>query len=83
MADNDTRVKPWGKVDKAALHKLVVDGHVDIEDLTFDNIDRVREQYFPHRDRINFRRNFASFATSFDLEAGVEGARRAINEAGL
>jgi hypothetical protein len=48
MAENDTRVKPWGKVDKAALHKLVVDGHVDIEDLTFDDINRVREQYFPH-----------------------------------
>ena len=83
MADTDTRVKPWGKVDKAALHKLVVDGHVDIEDLTFDNIDRVREQYFPHRDRINFRRNFASFASSFDLEEGLEGARRALNQLGL
>ena len=76
MADTDTRVKPWGKVDKAALHKLVVDGQVDIEDLSYVNIDSVRAQYFPHRDRVNFRRNFATFSSSFDLEQGLEGARR-------
>ena len=83
MADNDTRVKPWGKVGKAALHKLIVDGHVDIENLEIPYIDSVREQYFPHRERKNFRCNFANFATSFDLEAGVEGARLANYEAGL
>jgi hypothetical protein len=76
MADTDTRVKPWGKVNKAALHKLVVDGQVDIEDLSYENIDRVRAQYFPHHDRVNFRRNFATFASSFDLEQGLEGACR-------
>ncbi len=78
MADNNTRVKPWGKVDKAALHKLVVDGHIDIEDLSFENIDRVRKQYFPHRDRVNFRRNFASFAAGFDLNEALKGARRGL-----
>ncbi len=71
MAATDTTVGPWGKVEKAALHKLVVDGHVDIEDLSFESIDRVRAQYFPHRDRKNFRSNFATWA------------RRAIKEAGL
>ena len=77
MLANDTRTKPWGKVDKAALHKLIVDGLVDIENLEFANIDSVREQYFPHRELRNFRRNFASFAAAFDLEAAHEGARRA------
>ena len=77
MLVNDTRTKPWGKVDKAALHKLIVDGLVDIENLEFANIDSVREQYFPHRELRNFRSNFASFAAAFDLEAAHEGARRA------
>jgi hypothetical protein len=76
MAATDTKVKPWGKVDKTALRKLVIEGHVDIEDLSYSNIDRVREQYFPHRDFRNFRRNFTTYASSFDLDQGLEGARR-------
>jgi hypothetical protein len=76
MADTDTKVKPWGKVDRTALRKLIIDGHVDIENLELANIDRVRSQYFPHRELKNFRRNFATYAASFDLNEGLEGARR-------
>jgi len=40
--------KHWGKVDRVALHNLVRDGSVDIEDLSYANIDAVQAQYFPH-----------------------------------
>jgi len=33
--------KHWGKVDPAALHELVREGFVDIEDLSYENIDAV------------------------------------------
>ena len=82
MTGSEVKVKPWGKVDRAALHKLVVDGVFDIEDTSFENIDNVRERFFPHRDIRNFRRNFANFSQAFDLEAALEGARRAIYEDG-
>jgi len=82
MTGSEVKVKPWGKVDKAALHKLVVDGIFDIEDTSFENIDNVRERFFPHRELCNFRRNFANFSQAFDLEAALAGARRAIYEDG-
>jgi hypothetical protein len=68
--------KQWGKVDKAALHELIVDWDVDIEDLSFDNIDAVQARYFPHRQQRNFRCNFKDFASAFDLEQALSGARR-------
>jgi len=67
--------KQWGKVDKSYLHQLIVDGKVDIEDLSFENIDDVNALYFPHRQRRNFRRNFKDFASSFDLDQALSGAR--------
>ena len=82
MTDSEVKVKPWGKVDKAALHKLVVDGVFDIEDTSFENIDNVRERFFPHRELRNFRRNFTNFSQAFDLDAALEGARRANYEDG-
>jgi hypothetical protein len=39
-----TQPKSWGKVDKAALYKLIVDGEVDIEDLTYENMDAVHKR---------------------------------------
>jgi hypothetical protein len=33
--------KHWGKVYRVALHDLVRDGSVDIEDLSYENIDAV------------------------------------------
>ena len=77
MTGSEVKVKPWGKVDKAALHKLVVDGVFDIEDTSFENIDNVHERFFPHRELRNFRRNFANFSQAFDLNAALEGAQRA------
>jgi hypothetical protein len=71
-----TQPKSWGKVDKAALYKLIVDGEVDIEDLTYENIDAVHERWFRHRTQRNFRRNFRDFASSFDLEQALAGARQ-------
>jgi hypothetical protein len=74
--------KQWGKVDKAALHQLIVDGDADIEDLSFENIDAVHARYFPHRQQCNFRRNFKDFASAFDLEQALAGARRQAAEQG-
>ncbi len=67
--------KQWGKVNKSYLHQLIVDGKVDIEDLSFENIDDVNALYFPHRQRRNFRCNFKDFASSFDLDQELSGAR--------
>ncbi len=47
-------MKQWGKVDKSALHQLIVDGDVGIEDLSFENIDTVHARYFPHQQHRNF-----------------------------
>jgi len=71
-----TSIKQWGKVDKAALYQLIVDGDVDIEDLSSENIDAVNARYFPHRQKRNFRRNFKDFASAFDLDQALSGARR-------
>jgi hypothetical protein len=68
--------KQWGKVDKAALHELIVDGDVDIEDLSFENIDAVHARYFPHPQQRNFGRNFKDFASAFDLKQARSGAMR-------
>ena len=69
--------KHWGKVDRAALRKLVLDGNVDIENLSYENIDAIQEQYFPHRTVRNFWRNFKDYSSAFDLERELSGARRA------
>ena len=82
MTGSEVKVKPWGKVDKAALHKLVADDLVDIENTSFENIDNVREQFFPHRELRNFRRNFANLSQAFDLNAALEGDQRANYEDG-
>jgi hypothetical protein len=46
--------KQWGKVDKASLLQLIVDGDVNIKDLSFENIDAVHAQNFPHRQQHKF-----------------------------
>ncbi len=61
--------KKWGKVDKAALVRLVHDRDVDIINLSYDNIHAVGKAYFCHREKKNFCRNFRDFATTFNLEA--------------
>lgn len=67
--------KYWGRVDKAALAELVLEGHVDITNTSIPNIDAIQEQYFPHRVRKNFHRNFRDFAAAWDLEEELKGAR--------
>ncbi len=71
-----TFTKHWGKFDRAALNDLVRDGSVDIEDLSYENIDAVQAEYFPHQTVRNFRRNFKDFCGAFDLKEGLIGARR-------
>jgi hypothetical protein len=74
MPDMEIPTKNWGKADRAALARLVHDRHVDINNLSYKNIDAVGEEYFIHRDKKNFRRNFRDFAATFDLEAEYSGA---------
>ena len=38
--------KNWGKVDKAALRDLIDDGTVDVNDLSAQTIDAIRDEYF-------------------------------------
>ena len=71
-----TKTKQWGKYDKQKLHTLVLEGKVDIEDQSYDNIDDVQQRFFPDRQKRNFRRNFKDFASAFDLESALAGARR-------
>ncbi len=75
--DDAVSTRNWGKVDRAALRKLVLDGNVDIEDLSYQNIDAVQERYFPHRTVRNCWRNFKDYSGAFDLERELSGARRA------
>ena len=70
-----TTTKHWGKVDRDALHELVREGFVDIEDLSYENINAVQAEYFPHRTVRNFWHNFKDFSSAFDLEEGLIGAR--------
>ncbi len=61
--------KQWRKVDKDALyHQLIVEGKVDIKDLSSKSIDAVHSCYFPHWTNCNFWHNFKDFAATFDLE---------------
>ena len=70
--------KNWGNVDRAALHRLVIDGNDNIEDLLYENISTVQEQYFPHRTVHNFWQNFREYSSVFDLKRELSGARRAV-----
>jgi hypothetical protein len=71
-----TNTKQWGKYDKQKLHTLVVKGKVNIEDLSYNNIDDVQERWFPDQQQRNFRQNFKDFALAFDLGSALAGARR-------
>ncbi len=46
--------KKWGKVNKAALAKLVHDRDVDINNLSYDNINAVGKEHFCHCNKKNF-----------------------------
>jgi hypothetical protein len=68
--------KQWGKVDKAALHKFVVSGNVDIKDTSMENFDSVQDRYFPHSTQCNFQCSFKDLSAVFDLELGLARARQ-------
>ena len=71
------KTKQWGKADKAALANLIRDGEVDIsktEDI--DYIDKVREEFFTHRERRNFHRNFRDFSAAWATEESRNGERK-------
>ena len=70
------KVKKWGKADEKILFDHIRTGAVDIEDLSLENIERVRRAYFSHRTSENFRRNFRDYAARLDLEESYHGARR-------
>jgi hypothetical protein len=72
----EVTVKKWGKVDRIALTDLIKEGEVDITNLTSAYIDKVNSDFFPHRDKRNFRRNYRDFVAAWDLEAEYSGARR-------
>ena len=76
MPQDPPKVKKWGKKDEEILFNHIRTGAVDIEDLSYENIDAVQAQYFPHRTVRNFRRNFKDFSSAFDLEEILSGARR-------
>jgi hypothetical protein len=76
MPNTEIPTKIWGKVNRAALTRLVHDRDVDINNLSYKNIDAVGEEYFCHCDKKNFRCNFRDFAATFDLEAEYSRARR-------
>jgi hypothetical protein len=76
MPDTQLSTKKWGKVDRAALAKLVHNGDVDINNLSTNYIDAVGKEHFCHCNKKNFSRNFRDFAATFNLEAKYVGARR-------
>jgi hypothetical protein len=76
MPDMQLSTKMWGKVDGAALAKLVHSRDVDINNLSTAHIDAVRKEHFCHYNKKNFRRNFRDFAATFDLEAKYSRARK-------
>jgi hypothetical protein len=70
------KTKNWGEPDRDHLNDLIQTGHVDIGDLSLENIEAVRQEHFRHRDIRNFHQNFKDFSAAFDLEAEHRGTRR-------
>ena len=76
MDDDTPAVKPWGIDDKQYLQRLINKGKVDITRMDHDYIDRVHQKYFRHRKKVNFQRNFKTYARSRELEDEISGAHR-------
>jgi hypothetical protein len=56
-----TTNKPWGKADKAALTQLIIDGYVNIEDVSLPYIDYGHGEFFCHHELHNFRQELPHF----------------------
>jgi hypothetical protein len=76
MDDDPPAVKPWGIDDKQYLQRLINRSKVDITRTDHDYINRVRQKYFRQRNKVNFQRNFKTYARSRELEDEISGARR-------
>ena len=76
MDDDPPAVKLWGIDDKHYLQRLINKGKVDITRTDHNYIDRVRQKYFRHCKKVNFRRNFKTYARSRELEDEISSARR-------
>jgi hypothetical protein len=66
----------WGQADKDHLAELIDTQQIDITDISYQNIEQVRELHFRHRSKHNFRRNFRDYSAAWDLEIEYSGARR-------
>ena len=82
MPPDPPKVKKWGKTDEKILLDHIRTGAVNIEDLSLNNIEQVRREFFSHRTSENFRRNFRDYAARLDLEESFHGARRRAAEEG-
>ena len=70
------KTKQWGKANKAALANLICDDvNISKTDDT-DYIDKVREEYFSHRERRNFHRNFLDFSAAWVMEESHNRERK-------
>ena len=57
--DDAPAIKPWGKVDREQLQKLINQGKVDITQTNnLAYIDWVKHKHFCNRETYNFRCNF-------------------------
>ena len=85
MAEADApAIKPWCKEDKDRLQRLIDEERVDItrtDDTQY--IERVRHTHFRERDPINFRRNFRTYARSFEIEEHYAGFRARLAAGGI
>jgi hypothetical protein len=72
MNDDTPPIKPWGKVDKKYLQKLIDDGKVDNRRTNESRyIDRIRVKFFRERDEKNFRRIFDRVCADRALPGGA------------
>ncbi len=76
MSNTQILTKNWGKVNRAALARLVHNGDMDINDLSYKNINAVGSEHVCHHDKKNFCHNFRDFSATFNLQAEYSGAKR-------
>jgi hypothetical protein len=76
MPNMQLPTKKWGKVDKAALAKLVHNRDVDINDLSYNNINAVRKEHFCHPNKKNF------VATSVTLQPHLSSRLNMVEQGG-
>jgi hypothetical protein len=76
MPNTQLTTKKRGKANRAALARLVHDGDMDINDLSYNNVNAFGREHFCHCKKKNFCRIFHDFAATFDLEAKYSRAKR-------